>query len=95
MAGFTQISLLVAVVLLSCVQLSYCYDVAILGGSIGGGVGGLILLILDIIAIFEILNSGMPILNKLLWILLVLFFPLLGFILYCLCGRSRKDYHAV
>ena len=52
------------------------------GGAIGGGIGGLIILILDVIAIFEILNGGAGIATKLLWILFILFFPILGFIIY-------------
>ncbi|RIB19339.1 hypothetical protein C2G38_2182197 [Gigaspora rosea] len=53
-----------------------------------GGILGLIILILDIIAIFEVLQSGRSMLSKLLWILLIFFFPIGGLIIYCCCGRG-------
>jgi len=62
----------------------------------GTGVGGLIALIvfiLDIIAIVEVLGTDRGMGEKLCWILLILFFPLLGLILYCIVGK-RGDYHA-
>ncbi|CAF1004045.1 unnamed protein product [Adineta steineri] len=59
-----------------------------LGGGIGGGIAGLIILILDIIAIVDVLKSPRDILPKLLWILLILFFPIGGLIIWCLCGRK-------
>lgn len=49
---------------------------------------GLIILILDIIAIVDVLKSGKPTLHKLLWILLILLFPLVGLIIYYLLGRK-------
>ena len=48
---------------------------------------GLIHLILWIIAAIEILKSGKSAGNKLLWILVILFLPLIGLILYYLIGR--------
>ncbi|KAF0342380.1 hypothetical protein F8M41_016152 [Gigaspora margarita] len=56
-----------------------------------GGLVGLIVLVLDIIAIFEILQSARPVVHKLLWALLIICFPLLGLILYFLLSR-RRDY---
>lgn len=55
---------------------------------IGGGLIGLIILILDIIAIVEILQSGRDIGEKLLWILLILLLPLVGVLIYFLIGRK-------
>lgn len=49
---------------------------------------GLIILILDIIAIIDVLKSGKDVAIKLLWILLILFLPLLGMILYFVIGRK-------
>jgi hypothetical protein len=64
-----------------------------------------IILILDIIAAVEILRSGKPMVEKLLWILFILFFPIIGkiffeinsidffiigLIVYLLCGRARS-----
>ncbi|MFO0861107.1 MAG: PLDc N-terminal domain-containing protein [Phycisphaerales bacterium] len=54
----------------------------------GGGLIGLIILILDIIAIVEILQSGRAVAEKLLWILLILLLPLVGVLIYFLIGRK-------
>ena len=53
------------------------------------GLLGLVILIADIWAIIEIVQSGKSTGNKVLWILLILFFPLIGVILYFLLGRGR------
>jgi hypothetical protein len=47
-----------------------------------GGLIGLIILILDLIVIFEVMNSNRNITGKLGWSLLVFFFPVVGLILY-------------
>ncbi len=52
------------------------------------GIIGLVVLILDIIAIVSILGAGKPASWKLLWTLLVLFLPVVGMILYFLIGRG-------
>ncbi len=49
---------------------------------------GLIILILDIIAIVEVLRGGKDVATKLLWILLILILPLVGMILYFVIGRK-------
>ncbi|CAF2349589.1 unnamed protein product [Rotaria sp. Silwood2] len=59
-------------------------------GSIIGGIIGLIILILDIIAAIEILRSGKTMIEKLLWILFIFFFPIIGLIVYLLFGRTRS-----
>ncbi|MCV6824846.1 MULTISPECIES: PLDc N-terminal domain-containing protein [Halocynthiibacter] len=50
------------------------------------GLGGLIVLILNIWAIVKVLQSGAPGLNKVLWILLILVLPIIGFIIWFLAG---------
>ena len=52
------------------------------------GVGGLIVLVLDIYCLYLILTDGRDGANKLLWILVVLLLPILGPILYLLLGRG-------
>lgn len=47
---------------------------------------GLIILILDIWAIFTVVVSSSPLANKILWILLILLLPVIGLILYLLFG---------
>ncbi|WP_340107845.1 PLDc N-terminal domain-containing protein [Pikeienuella sp. HZG-20] len=50
------------------------------------GVGGLILLALDIWAIVSIVGSGASTGSKVLWVLIVLLLPLLGLILWLIFG---------
>ncbi|KAG2197600.1 uncharacterized protein EV154DRAFT_517276 [Mucor mucedo] len=60
--------------------------------SYSGGLVGLIILILDLIVIFEVMNSNREITGKLGWSLLVFFFPVVGLILYfLLSGRSEHN----
>jgi hypothetical protein len=51
---------------------------------------GLVILVLDIIAIVDCLKSDAATGKKLLWILLVLILPVLGMILYFLLGKKKK-----
>ncbi|KAG0228742.1 hypothetical protein BGW41_003353 [Actinomortierella wolfii] len=54
----------------------------------------IIILILDLIVLFEILNSNRTVSSKLLWGLLVFFFPLLGIILYFLFANREEHNRA-
>jgi uncharacterized membrane protein YhaH (DUF805 family) len=49
---------------------------------------GLIVLILDIVAIVDCVKRSMDTGKKVLWILLILFLPILGMVLYFLVGRK-------
>ena len=51
-------------------------------------IGSLLLLLLDIYVIYLIFSSAGDIVKKLLWVIIVLFLPLLGPILYFLLGRG-------
>jgi hypothetical protein len=61
--------------------------------SIPGGIIGALILILDIIVIYEVVDSSRPLLNKVLWGVGVLLFPVLGVIVYFLFERRRGDGH--
>ncbi len=50
------------------------------------GIGGFILLILDLWAIVSILGASATTGRKVLWILLVVLLPLLGFIIWLIAG---------
>lgn len=54
-----------------------------------GGILGLIVIVLDIIAIIDIVKSSFETGKKLLWILLVVLLPLVGMILYFLVGKKK------
>jgi putative effector of murein hydrolase LrgA (UPF0299 family) len=57
--------------------------------STGSGIVGLIILVLDIIAIVSVLQSSKEAVGKLLWILAILFLPIIGMILYFAIGRGK------
>ena len=54
-----------------------------------GGILGLIVLILDIIAIVDVLKSSMDTGGKALWIILILILPVVGMVLYFLIGKKQ------
>jgi len=53
------------------------------------GLLGLIILILDIWAIIKTIDSGSTTGTKVLWIVLILILPVLGFILWLILGPRR------
>ncbi len=53
-----------------------------------GSLLGLVILVLDIVAIVDIVKRLMPTGQKALWILLILFLPIVGLILYYLLGKK-------
>ena len=50
---------------------------------------GLIVLVLDIIAIIDAIKHQPDTGKKILWIVLVLLFPILGVVLYFLIGKKK------
>lgn len=50
---------------------------------------GLVVLVLDIVAIVDIVKSSMDSGKKVLWILLVVFLPLIGMVLYFVIGKKK------
>ena len=52
---------------------------------------GLLILILDIVAIVSVVAGRGSVGRKLLWTLLILVLPVLGMLLYFLIGRSSAD----
>ena len=50
---------------------------------------GLVVLVLDIIAIIDVLKSLMATGKKVLWIILILVLPLVGMVLYFLIGKKQ------
>lgn len=54
------------------------------------GLLGFIIFVLDIFAILKIMESGASTVKKLVWILIILFLPFLGLVVWWLAGpRSR------
>lgn len=54
-------------------------------------IGGLVVLILDIWAIVSILSSGASTGSKVLWILLIVILPLLGFVIWLVVGPKGNQ----
>ena len=53
-----------------------------------GGVLGLLILVLDIIAVVDVLKSSMDTGKKALWIILILVLPVVGMVIYFLIGKK-------
>lgn len=54
------------------------------------GFGGLIVLVLDVWALVHVVQSSATTGKKVLWIVLILLLPILGFILWLLLGPRAK-----
>jgi len=54
-----------------------------------GGLMGLIILVLDIIAILDVIKSAKTKGQKILWTVLILVLPLIGLIVYYVIGRKK------
>lgn len=52
------------------------------------GIVGLLILVLDIIAIISVIRSSMDTVMKLVWILVILLLPVVGMILYFVLNRN-------
>ncbi|SFP25080.1 PLDc N-terminal domain-containing protein [Pseudomonas borbori] len=55
-------------------------------GSTMNGLAGLIVLVLSIWAIINIVKSNTEVGKKVLWVLLILFLPVIGLIIWALLG---------
>jgi Phospholipase_D-nuclease N-terminal len=57
-----------------------------MGDRLGGSLLGLIVLVLDIYAIVRIIKSRASTTQKVVWVIVILIFPVLGFILWLIFG---------
>lgn len=55
------------------------------------GILGVVVLILDIIALVSVLGGSGSTGHKLLWTLLIILLPLIGMLLYFLIGQNTAD----
>jgi len=51
---------------------------------------GLLILVLDVIALVSLLKSGADATTKILWVVLIVLLPVLGMILYFVMGPGRR-----
>lgn len=54
----------------------------------------IVVAVLEIVAIVDVLRSLLPTAKKILWILLIVIVPVIGFILYFLLGKSEQKSEA-
>ncbi|HEX9303735.1 MAG TPA: PLDc N-terminal domain-containing protein [Thermoanaerobaculia bacterium] len=54
------------------------------------GIVGLVILVLDVIALVSLLKSSADSGTKILWALLIILLPVVGMILYFLMGPGRR-----
>ncbi len=54
-----------------------------------GGLFGIIIFVLDVIAIWGVLKSGKTLGKKILWIIGIIIFPVVGLIVYYFFGREN------
>lgn len=54
-----------------------------------GALIGLVVFVLDVVAIVDAVKSSMDTGKKVLWIILVLVLPVLGMVLYFLVGKKK------
>ncbi len=69
---------------------NFYYNVNIKKGGTMIGIVALIVLVLDIIALVDILKSSADTGNKALWVILILILPVIGMVLYFLIGKKMK-----
>ena len=50
---------------------------------------GLLVLVLDVVAIVDVVKSAAPSNQKALWVILILVLPVIGMVLYFLIGKKR------
>jgi hypothetical protein len=60
------------------------------GIGVLGFVVGLVVLVLDILAIVDIIRRPMETGMKILWVVLIIWLPVIGLILYYLLGRGKQ-----
>jgi hypothetical protein len=53
------------------------------------GILGLVVLVLNIVAIVDVLKSSMDTGKKALWIIIILVLPVIGMVLYFLIGKKN------
>ncbi len=55
----------------------------------------LALLLTPIVALFSVLNKKFPDNEKLIWVLVIIFMPILGSIIYFIVGRPRQKTYQI
>jgi hypothetical protein len=59
------------------------------------GLWALLIFLLDIIVLVEVLQSSREVLRKVLWIVVILFLPIIGIIIYFFFGDRHKHQYVI
>lgn len=51
---------------------------------------GIFIVLIPLIALIDVLTSKFSGINKIIWVLVILFFPFLGAVVYYFVGRKQK-----
>ncbi|MCP5145461.1 MAG: PLDc N-terminal domain-containing protein [Gammaproteobacteria bacterium] len=51
-----------------------------------GSLLGLVILVLDIFAILKVVQSGVPTINKVIWVIVILVLPVIGLLAWAIAG---------
>jgi len=54
-----------------------------------GALIGLVVLVLDIVALVDVIKSSVDTGKKVLWVILILVLPIIGMVLYFLIGKKK------
>jgi len=54
-----------------------------------GALIGIVVLVLDIIALVDVIKSSVDTGKKVLWVILILVLPIIGMVLYFLLGKKK------
>ena len=54
-----------------------------------GALIGIVVLVLDIIALVDVIKSSVDTGKKVLWVILILVLPIIGMVLYFLIGKKK------
>jgi hypothetical protein len=54
-----------------------------------GALIGIVVLVLDIIALVDVIKSSVDTGKKVLWVILILVLPIIGMVLYFLVGKKK------
>ena len=54
-----------------------------------GALIGLVVLVLDIVALVDVIKSSVETGKKVLWVILILVLPIIGMVLYFLIGKKK------
>jgi len=87
-------SIFSTIILLLLLPLASCSDWPYIGGGVGGLIGFLILCC-DIYVILRVVQSNRSPLAKIIWIIVILLFPIAGIVVYFIFAGDHQHYETI